>query len=88
MTGAARWRQRVGFVLAFAWLHALAVVPLHAPELYALAACEVPIDLLLVFAVAVVGAAAGWPRRPRTDANPSPGWIRACRRDSARAYPS
>jgi len=62
VTGAARWRQRVGFVLAFAWLHALAVVPLHAPELYALAACEVPIDLLLVFAVAVVGAAAGWPR--------------------------
>lgn len=62
MTGAPYWRRSVGLVLALAWLHALAVVPLHAPELYAIAACEVPVDLVLVLAVGVIGAAAGWPR--------------------------
>lgn len=62
MTQAPRWRRIVGFALASVWLHALAVVPLHAPELYLVAADEVPVDLLLVLAVAVIGAAGGWPR--------------------------
>ena len=62
MTQAPRWRRIVGFALASVWLHALAVVPLHAPEFYLVAADEVPVDLLLVLAVAVIGAAGGWPR--------------------------
>lgn len=62
MNRSPRWRRVAGLVLAFAWLHALAVVPLHAPALYGVAACELPVDLLAVLAVAVVGAAAGRPR--------------------------
>ncbi|MFN3243309.1 MAG: hypothetical protein ACE37K_17540 [Planctomycetota bacterium] len=57
------WRRVVGLVLALAWLHTLAVLPLHDPALWATAATALPPDLLLLLAVAVIGGAAGWPKR-------------------------
>jgi len=56
------WRRLVGFVLAVAWLHTLAVLPLHDPGQWADAACALPPDLLLLLALAVIGGAAGRPK--------------------------
>lgn len=49
-------------VLSLAWLHAVAVVPLHAPHLYGIAAKVLPVDLLATIAVVVFGGALGRPR--------------------------
>lgn len=62
MNDSRSWRRPVGFVLAVAWLHTLAVLPLHDPGLWGDAARALPPDLLLLLATSVIGGAAGRPK--------------------------
>ncbi len=55
-----RWRRLLGLIAGIVFLQAVACVPWHEPNAWASAMLHVPADLLVIAAVAVVGALAGW----------------------------